>query len=247
MSEFAAALVSFPDIGRPIRDRTGLTGAFDVQLTLPINAGRGIADGPPNPGALIDTGILTTIQEQLGLTLEGKRDQTEHALRRPKRYNLWPMDFEVVGDITDVETIAAGHGIRDLARLRRLYGKGTGGRSKGRRGYDRGTVGFASPNGTGMKRPASVKRSSSARGISTRRRKPAPARRFVVCVRNEGYEASLERNKIYPVLPDVDAERDGDLRVFDESGEDYLFSADRFVAIEVPAAVRASLRKAAQG
>jgi hypothetical protein len=43
-------------------------------------------------------------------------------------------------------------------------------------------------------------------------------------VRNDGYEASPERNKIY------------------ESGEDYLFSADRFVAIEVPAAVRASLK-----
>ena len=51
----------------------------------------------------------------------------------------------------------------------------------------------------------------------------------------------LERNKIYAVLPDDEAERDGDLRVVDESGEDYLFSADRFVAIEVPAAVRASL------
>jgi hypothetical protein len=62
-----------------------------------------------------------------------------------------------------------------------------------------------------------------------------------VCVRNDGYEASLERNKIYTVLPDEEAERDGDVRVIDESGEDYLFSADRFVAIEVPAAVRASL------
>ncbi|HET9359091.1 MAG TPA: hypothetical protein VFO58_05050 [Vicinamibacterales bacterium] len=62
-----------------------------------------------------------------------------------------------------------------------------------------------------------------------------------MCVRNEGYEASLERNKIYAVLPDEDAQRDGDLRVIDESGEDYLFSADRFVAIEVPAPVRASL------
>jgi hypothetical protein len=48
-------------------------------------------------------------------------------------------------------------------------------------------------------------------------------------------------------VADDDAERDGDLRVVDESGEDYLFSADRFVVIEVPAAVRASLRKAAQG
>jgi hypothetical protein len=67
-----------------------------------------------------------------------------------------------------------------------------------------------------------------------------------VCVRNDGYEASLERNKIYTVLPDDDAKRDGDLRVVDESGEDYLFSADRFVAIEVPAAVRASLVRASQ-
>jgi hypothetical protein len=69
-------------------------------------------------------------------------------------------------------------------------------------------------------------------------------RRFVVCVRNEGYEASLERNKIYAVVPDRKAEREGDLRVVDESGEDYLFSADRFVRIEVPEVVRQSLLKA---
>jgi hypothetical protein len=34
------------------------------------------------------------------------------------------MDFELVGDLTDVETIATGRGIRELSRLRRLYGKG---------------------------------------------------------------------------------------------------------------------------
>ena len=67
-----------------------------------------------------------------------------------------------------------------------------------------------------------------------------------MCVRNDGYEASLERNKIYAVLLDNMAERDGDLRVVDESGEDYLFAADRFVAIEVPTAVRASLLKASR-
>ena len=70
---------------------------------------------------------------------------------------------------------------------------------------------------------------------------PRKHNRFVVCVRNEGYEASLERNKIYAVLPDKKAEQNGDLRVVDESGEDYLFSSDRFIKIEVPAAVRASL------
>jgi hypothetical protein len=74
----------------------------------------------------------------------------------------------------------------------------------------------------------------------------AKERRFAVCVQNKGNEASLERDKIYAVLPDGDAERDGDLRVIDESGEDYLFSADRFVAIEVPAAARASLLKASR-
>jgi hypothetical protein len=66
----------------------------------------------------------------------------------------------------------------------------------------------------------------------------------VVCVRNAGYVASLEENKIYLVVPDEDAERQGQLRVIDESGEDYLFAADRFVAIDVPAAVRDALLKA---
>ena len=102
-------------------------------------------------------------------------------------------------------------------------------------------------NCTGMKHMASARKNSNVRGTLTSPRRPAVRkRRFVVCVRNDGYEASLERNKIYPVLPDNDAKRDGDLRIVDESGEDYLFSADRFVAIEVPAAVRASLLKAAR-
>ena len=96
-----------------------------------------------------------------------------------------------------------------------------------------------------MKHTASARKSSSARGTSTRPRKSAGTnRQFAVCVDNDGYEASLERNKIYVVLPDKNAENDGDLRVVDESGEDYLFSSDRFVAIDVPAAVKASLLKA---
>ena len=95
-----------------------------------------------------------------------------------------------------------------------------------------------------MKRMASAKKSSNASGTSTRR-KAAKRPTFAVCVRNEGYEASLERNKIYAVVADDDARRNGDLRVVDESGEDYLFSADRFVAIEVPAAVKNSLLKRA--
>ena len=69
--------------------------------------------------------------------------------------------------------------------------------------------------------------------------------KFVVCINNKDYPASLELHKIYRVLPDEDAASDGDLRVIDESGEDYLYPADRFVAITVPAAVQKSLLKAA--
>lgn len=70
------------------------------------------------------------------------------------------------------------------------------------------------------------------------------SRSFAVCLRNDGYEASLERNKIYVVLEDAAAAREGDLRVIDESGEDYLFPASWFAPIDVPKAVEASLLKA---
>ena len=68
-----------------------------------------------------------------------------------------------------------------------------------------------------------------------------PARRFAVCVKNEGYQASLERNKNYLLIPDADADADGDVRVVDESGEDYLYPAEWFVLIEVPGPVEVSL------
>lgn len=70
-------------------------------------------------------------------------------------------------------------------------------------------------------------------------------KKFAVCVNNSDYPASLELHKIYRVLPDEDSAADGDLRVIDESGEDYLYSADRFVPIAIPEAVQKSLLKAA--
>jgi hypothetical protein len=69
--------------------------------------------------------------------------------------------------------------------------------------------------------------------------------RFAVCVNNADYPASLELHKIYRVLPDEDAEVDGDIRVVDESGEDYLYPAAWFVLIELPQAVEKSLLRAA--
>ena len=70
---------------------------------------------------------------------------------------------------------------------------------------------------------------------------PSKRRSWVVCVRNDGYEASLERRKIYEVLPDADAEAHSQLRVIDESDEDYLFPARYFATLELPAAVRRAL------
>jgi len=64
--------------------------------------------------------------------------------------------------------------------------------------------------------------------------------RFVVCVNNSDYPASLELHKIYRVIPD-DAEAHGDVRVVDESGEDYLYPAAWFIAIEPPLVVKESL------
>jgi hypothetical protein len=71
------------------------------------------------------------------------------------------------------------------------------------------------------------------------------ANRFAVCINNSDYPASLELHKIYRVLPDVDAATERDLRVIDESGEDYLYPAEYFVLIQLPQAVKKSLLQAA--
>jgi len=62
--------------------------------------------------------------------------------------------------------------------------------------------------------------------------------RFAICLKNKGYEVSLEPRKIYQVLADREAEAHQQLRVIDESGEDYLYPANYFTAIELPPSVR---------
>ncbi|MFO8154587.1 MAG: hypothetical protein ACQERR_06265 [Pseudomonadota bacterium] len=71
------------------------------------------------------------------------------------------------------------------------------------------------------------------------------SRQFVICVDNSDYPASLERRKLYEVLPDGEAERLGQLRVKDESGEDYLYPKALFVEVELPSAVEKSVISAA--
>jgi hypothetical protein len=57
---------------------------------------------------------------------------------------------------------------------------------------------------------------------------------FVVCVDNSEYTVSLELHKIYRTLPDEETAGDGDLRVIDESGEDYIYPASYFLPIRLP-------------
>lgn len=69
------------------------------------------------------------------------------------------------------------------------------------------------------------------------RSKATRPRRFGVCTDNRGYPASLEVGKLYPVIPDAEAAKHGYIRVIDESGEDYGYSADRFFLLPVPEAL----------
>lgn len=68
-----------------------------------------------------------------------------------------------------------------------------------------------------------------------------PSTRFAICINNSEYPASLELFKIYQVLLDEDAAQDGDLRIIDESGEDYLYPAAYFVLIELPQEVEQAI------
>ena len=144
---------------------------------------------------------------------------------------------------------------RDCAAIY-LHESGAGRESLGPGVYNRIPPGLGlwpEPGGHGLKVQAlalrvllngwSTAKLALSSGMSTRVRKPRRRHTisFVVCVENSGYPASLERHKIYRVLPHQDAAREGDLRVVDESGEDYLYPAEWFAAVEVPRRVRAPL------
>ena len=69
---------------------------------------------------------------------------------------------------------------------------------------------------------------------------------FGLCFNNEGYPASLEVGKLYRVIPDDDAAAHGYIRVIDESGEDYAYTARHFHLMQLPIAVEKALLSASQ-
>ena len=70
-------------------------------------------------------------------------------------------------------------------------------------------------------------------------------RHLVICIRNDGYSVSLEKRKIYEAIPDAGAEARGQIRVIDESGEDYLYPQEYFVPISLPKNIEEAVIKAA--
>lgn len=71
------------------------------------------------------------------------------------------------------------------------------------------------------------------------------SRYLVVCLKNDGYEVSLERRKIYVAIPDASASKHALVRVLDESGEDYLYPGEYFASVDLPTSVRRAVLTAA--
>src|SRR5574337_2016157 len=91
----------------------------------------------------------------------------------------------------------------------------------------------------GTKHMASARKNSRSSASSSR-----GAARFVVCVRNDEYPASLEARELYRVLPDTSALKRGLLRVVDESGGDYLYPARYFLPVALPQRVKRAVAAA---
>jgi len=72
-----------------------------------------------------------------------------------------------------------------------------------------------------------------------------PVKELVICVKNAGYDVSLERRKLYVSIADAQAEKHGQLRVIDESGEDYLYPKAFFVPVKLPQSIRRAVLLAA--
>ena len=65
--------------------------------------------------------------------------------------------------------------------------------------------------------------------------------KFSICINNQGYEVSLERGKVYQVIIDNKAKIHNQIRIVDESGDDYLYPEEYFAPIELPKSVQKAL------
>jgi len=64
---------------------------------------------------------------------------------------------------------------------------------------------------------------------------------FALCIENKDSE-DLEKRKIYQLLPDEEASKEGYMRIVDESGEDYLYPESYFVLVKLPREAQEALQ-----
>jgi len=76
-------------------------------------------------------------------------------------------------------------------------------------------------------------------------KRPDLKKQYAVCVKNEGYPASLEIRKLYQVIPDASSADKGLIRVVDESQEDFLYPKEYFIPIDLPQAAAEAFSSAA--
>src|SRR3990172_5128644 len=117
--------------------------------------------------------------------------------------------------------------------------RAAGGSEKALLAFDWPTVLSTLRRFTGTKRRVSEewnsKSNASCEGCSMTK---SALRQLVVCVKNDGYAVSLETRKIYVSIADPLAEKHGQLRVIDESGEDYLYPKAFFRVVALPQSVK---------
>src|SRR5215213_3355438 len=151
------------------------------------------------------------------------------------------MYFEIVGDIKDVEVIAEGPSIRQLAMLRARYGEGKWRKLKAGYGCGWRVVDSIGLRFTGTRPMGSAVNASKSNDFLTEPLMSSEAPpHFGACVKTTGCE-DLQVRKLYAILPYEAAERAGLLRVVDDSGEDYLYPAENFIPLPLPASVEQAL------
>jgi hypothetical protein len=151
------------------------------------------------------------------------------------------IDFEVLGDVKDIEPIAVNLSIRERKSLTSRFGGRRWRKLKGvalvwfpNDDVRRAEVHWYEAHGVGRH-----KMKSNVFWIETMVTNKNRVE-FAICMSNEGYE-DLEEAKIYRVLPDAKATEVGCIRVVDESGKDYLYPQNRFAIVDLPEYVRARL------
>ena len=145
------------------------------------------------------------------------------------------LDFEIVGELTEIVTIAKGTGVRDRARLKKPTAPAAGASAKEPPPCGFPIAEYAWPKFTGT-RPTEARH--HAPSVVARKRREVE---FAVCIDNQGYQASLELGKLYRKLPDKEAQAHGLVRIIDESGEDYAYSSSRFHSMKVPSLIERAL------